>query len=478
MDTALICYNLLIGTVSQNTDGKQSLKIIDALNKSAIIYCIRNDYLSGKQLFIKALQLCEKYGYIARQTMIFSNIGNIYHYFNKYDVAELYYLRALQAVTDTSGIVLLLNNLGANKLHKGCLDSASFLLSESIKISKRHNDVYLYNMLNNMALLHTKKQAYDSAFYYAHLALDAAKKRNRIDKEAEFLQTLGTAFFEFGRTDSALFYIELSNTKARENNFLKILAENYLIKSKIEKSKGHDKAALKYFEKHVSLKDSISGTNVFGDMTQLQHLYDVSKMNQQIEQFIAEEEMRMHTIHFQRIIQWILLTNFLLVSSILLFVFFQKRKLGKAYQTLFDKNLEIISFEKQSPPKYKKSTLTQNTQDELANKILTIMEDTSVICDTNFSINKLAVLTQSNYTHVSQVINTVFKKNFRLFLNAYRIREAQRLFSEPDVVKYTIDTIAFQVGFKSTSAFRDAFKEITGVPPLFFLKSMQKHNNP
>jgi AraC-like DNA-binding protein len=44
----------------------------------------------------------------------------------------------------------------------------------------------------------------------------------------------------------------------------------------------------------------------------------------------------------------------------------------------------------------------------------------------------------------------------------------------PDATKFTIESLAFQVGFKSQSAFRDAFKDITGVNPNFYLKSMQE----
>jgi AraC-like DNA-binding protein len=113
-------------------------------------------------------------------------------------------------------------------------------------------------------------------------------------------------------------------------------------------------------------------------------------------------------------------------------------------------------------------------QQELLNKIYTVMEDVSVVCDPDFSVEKLATLVQSNNTYISQVINTNLKKNFRSFINIYRIREAQRLFSEPDVAKYTIDAVALQVGFKSKSAFYDAFKEITGVSPSFYLKSIQE----
>jgi len=171
----------------------------------------------------------------------------------------------------------------------------------------------------------------------------------------------------------------------------------------------------------------------------------------------------------------------LLVTAGLLFVYYQKRKLNIAYKTLFEKNIEIIKLQEKPSEKelekYKKSTLSDVLQNELLNKILKLMEDSSIICDTEFSLDKLAELTQSNHAYVSQVINTALKKNFRSLLNSYRIREAQRLFANFDIAKYTIESVASQVGYKSPTTFRDAFKEITGVSPNYYLKEMQEFNS-
>jgi AraC-like DNA-binding protein len=145
---------------------------------------------------------------------------------------------------------------------------------------------------------------------------------------------------------------------------------------------------------------------------------------------------------------------------------------------LFEKNIEIIELQDNSSEiglkKYKKSALTDHQQNELLDRILLSMEDTSIICDSKFTVDKLAELVQSNQFYVSQVINSGLKKNFRSFLNSYRIREAQRLFAAPDAAKYTIESVSLRVGFKSQSAFRDAFKEITGVNPNFYLSLMQE----
>jgi len=56
-----------------------------------------------------------------------------------------------------------------------------------------------------------------------------ARKNNELNLEANNLSNLGKLFFETNKQDSALFYINLSNNVAEENNFLEILADNYLL---------------------------------------------------------------------------------------------------------------------------------------------------------------------------------------------------------------------------------------------------------
>ena len=476
-DTALVCYSLLINTLIKDTDFEQQKRVIEAYNKSAIIYAQLCDYRTAYEFFIKALILCEKANYTSYEPKIYTNIGNVYYRFNKYDMAKLYYSKALNVCSDSTTIVAILNNLGAIEVENGRRDSAFYFLNTALQLSKRYNDIYLCNIQSDIALLYQKSKAYDSAYYYFRLSLDEAKKNNKIEKEAELLSDLGKLFFEVNKTDSALFYINLSNTMAVGNDFLRILAENHLTLFKIEEAKGNTINALEHFKNYAHLKDSVFNAENFGDINQLQQLYEVSKMNQQIEQLVVEQQIKERTIYYQTLIQIFSLIVLLLVSIVLLSVFLQKKKLNSAYKTLFEKNLEIMNLQERSSNKYKKSALTYAMQNKLLNRILTLMEDTATICDAKFSVDKLAELVQSNQTYVSQVINTIIKKNFRSFLNSYRIREAQRLFSEPDAAKYTIEAVALRTGFNSRNAFHDAFKEITGVSPSFYLKSMQRQQS-
>ena len=484
IDTALIYYKLFINTATVHPDAEMQKRLINAHNSSAFIYYYLCDYRNSYKSLIEALLLCEKYNHEFYKSTIYTNIGNIYSHYQEYDMAKYYYSKSLSSSQDTLYRIPILNNLACIEMRRKQTANALYFLNEALQTSKRYNDFNLHSVLSNVAWFYQIEKQYDSAFYYYNLTLENirkeridrknVKKDNKLEVESESLSNIGKLFFEVNKKDSALYYIGLSQAIALKNNFLTISVENYLTLSKIEEAKGHIRNAFECYKKYADLKDSAFNVKNLCEINQLQRLYEVSKTNQQIEQLAMEQRIKERTIHYQRIIQYITLGILLLVTMILVFIFIQKRKLNKAYQVLFEKNIEIMEFHANPPKKYEKSPLTDDLQQELLERILILMEDTSLTCDTEFSIERLATLSGSNQRYVSQVINNGLKKNFRSFLNNYRIREAQQLFSELDVTKYTIESIALQVGFKSPSAFRNAFKEITGVSPNFYLKALQE----
>jgi AraC-like DNA-binding protein/Tfp pilus assembly protein PilF len=478
LETALICYNAFIGISKNNTDYEQQKKIVDALNKTGGIYYYISDYHNSYEYFTKALRLCEKIGYESFQYKIHTNIGNIFARFKNYDIAKFYYLKGLHSCEDSMVMVTLLNNIGDADLKSGRMDSALFYLNKSLKISEQYNNTNAHLALNTFALYYQKNKQYDSAYYYYRMSLNEAQKTNRIEKKAEYLSLLGRMFYETNKLDSVQYYLNMSNEIAVHNNFLDIMSENYRFLSKIEELKGRPVRALQYYQNYASLRDSVLNMDIFSDINQLQRLHEISETNQQIEELVFEQHIKERTIHYQKII-WLITLIVLLTVSVGLFIFyFQKKNLSRAYKALFEKNIEIIDLQKNTSEKhaekYKNSTLSDDLQDELLDKILMLMEDASIICDTEFSLDKMADLVQSNQAYVSQVINTLLNKNFRSFLNFYRIREAQQMYSELDTEKYTVESVAHRVGFKSPSAFRSTFKEITGVSPSFYLKSIQE----
>ena len=519
-DTTVICYNLLINNIPKNANIEQQKKLVDVYNRLWIIYFLMSDYRMAYDLSIKKLLFCEKYNLVEDKSITFSNIGIIYFYLNQYDMAEQYYLKSLELCDDSSNIMFILNNMGANNILRGKIDSSFFYIDKSMQISKRIDSLNINSMLNNLGSYYQHKKQYDSALYYFRKSLYVSRNKNDKKVEANNLSDIGKLFFEIKKIDSALYYLDLSNKIASENKYISNLAENYLALSEIEKSKGRFKNALEYYETYNNLKDSISNADVYSSVNLIQRQYEVSKTNQQIEELEIDRQLKENTIHYQRIIMNIIIAVSLLMGLVLSIIIVQNKRLRKSYNVLVDKNVEIVELYKKVPEiisentqqteestqqveseneanlieaqntdlkstdendqtssteneKYKNIVMSEQAQNELLNRILYFLENNNEIYNPDFTIYKMAILIHSNYSYISYIFNEVLKKNYNTFLNSYRMRKAQQLFSEPDTTKFTVEFVANEVGFKSRKAFDNAFKKFTGVTPAFYLKSLK-----
>ena len=477
-DTALIYYNIIINTPIKENDIEQKKRIILSYQKSAHIYYIYNNYRRSFEFLIKALNLSEKYDVDFYYLHIYTNIGNIYADLKNYNFAENYYLKALNLFSDSANIVPILINLGSIKDETGKQDSAFYYYNKAFQINNQKPTLDRNIIFNNLGESYYSIKLYDSAFYYYNLSLEDAIKYNRNFIETASLGNLGKLYFEINKTDSAIHYLNMSNKIALENNYLRISVENYLLLSKIEETKGNTKKALEYFKTYAEQQDSIYNSEKIGEINQMQRLYEVSKTNQQIEKLFIDKQIRENKIKYQRIFWFITFGVLLLVITVSSIIFSQKRNLSKAYKVLVEKNVENIEIHDNPSEvnlkKSRKNYLSNNEHNELINKVLIVMNDKSVFCNSDFSLDKLAKSINSNQLYVSEAIHSILGKNFRSFLNSYRIREAQRLLSEFDEKKHTIELIAEMVGFKSRNAFYVAFKDITGVTPGIYLKSIQE----
>jgi YesN/AraC family two-component response regulator len=473
IDKALLCLDLLINMTPQSFDIEHQRILMEAFHRSATIYYHMDNYRVAYELLLKALQLSEAIEDTPFRARIFIVIGNIYNRLGKQDLAKEYFTYALDFTDDRARIALILNNLGYAYIAGGDLRDAYHVLSQSMQIAREHNPDILHIVLHSLAAYYQKINNFDSAYHYFHLSINEAKMRgsNQHQKSiALSLSDLGRLFLEVNKPDSAIFYINLSNSVASENDFLGVLMDNYLILSQIAESKGNKEKELEYFKHYSAFKDSILNHGKITEINQMQRSREIQKASQHIEQLTIEQQVKNRTIRYQRIIQYISWAVLLLIGAVLTFVITQNKKLNTAYKKLFEKSVEAMESQNEQSGKF---VLADETQNELLTRIYALLEDATVICDTELSLEKFADLMQSNRTYISQVINDVLNKNFRTLVNEYRIREAQRLFSEIDVSNYTLEFIAQKTGFKNRNTFTIVFKEVTGVSPSFYLKSMK-----
>lgn len=110
----------------------------------------------------------------------------------------------------------------------------------------------------------------------------------------------------------------------------------------------------------------------------------------------------------------------------------------------------------------------------IALKIENFFENNNSFLIQGFSINDLSSHINVNYKYVSATIKEVYHSNFRTLINKYRISKACEYLDNPQLKKVSAQELTEMVGFKSRSAFYNAFKNETGHTPYGYKKNRKQ----
>lgn len=92
--------------------------------------------------------------------------------------------------------------------------------------------------------------------------------------------------------------------------------------------------------------------------------------------------------------------------------------------------------------------------------------------NSNITLDRVSELTSVTPHQISSIINEQTGYNFNNYINQYRIAEAKRLLEADTDRRYTISSIAYDVGFNSLSSFNSAFKKFENLTPSKYRNSL------
>ncbi len=135
------------------------------------------------------------------------------------------------------------------------------------------------------------------------------------------------------------------------------------------------------------------------------------------------------------------------------------------------KIIEDTSKRNPSNEKYSKSGLNEEIAAQIYTKLNVLMNGDALYKNEDLTLSELAKTLNAHPNHLSQVINEMEGKNFYNYINALRINEFIKIASLPENEKYTMISLAYDVGFSTKSTFNKNFKAFTGKTPTDFFKA-------
>lgn len=504
---AIALYTLIMGR-SKNTDGKDDKLICaKAANATGIIYFNFYNYSKALKMFLQARDICKQIGDEDFRISIGNNIGVLYSTFQEYSSAleyfeEFYenhykndrYREAAYALNNIiSSAVVAQDTVAINKYLK-------YTFEECFSA----NEVVTYTKSIGSAFVALERKDYASALVHSKLALKLsyAYDSNELFKRrmlCSALQYLGLSYIGLKQYDSATYYMNLTDEKARNFGFKDVLCVNYRYFAKLAKERGLFKDYGNYMEQYVSVADSLYSTKEYGSFKDVMYGHKLEQTENEIYRLQDLQKINNRMIKLQRNSLRGVLFALILISIFVLLLWRQKKKLYESYLIVYQKNKEIMKAEdvkdrefqrnidfltsnslenttllsgegETLTERYSTSSLKTEHKKMLISNILALMNMDKVYVDQDLTLESFSVLLQSNTKYVSQVINEYFKKNFTTFINEYRVKAACKLFENPDYKKYTIEALGQKVGFKSRNNFNQVFKKQIGISPSQYSK--------
>jgi AraC-like DNA-binding protein len=113
--------------------------------------------------------------------------------------------------------------------------------------------------------------------------------------------------------------------------------------------------------------------------------------------------------------------------------------------------------------RYKNTQLRGLNTDELLDRLSYLMSNEKIFKDMGLKLASLSAQLMVTPHQLSEILNERLHRNFRSYVNDFRVREAERLLLErPDA---SIIEVAFEVGFNSKASFNEHFLKQTGMKP-------------
>ena len=491
-DSAMVCYSIVASRIQfKNQDNRQMYQIASALNNVGYIYATYYyDYHKAYENLNQSMELSRRYGFDNNLAYAYLNMASIINARNSLYAGETFSSDALDntrqafdvavkaqewnvAVTSIYNLLDMMRNKSDIKLIEPDLVRFKKLqLTDSVE------------MWQCTRLFCQASEAYFSGQYATALdyynqmeakAQDVTTNRQQCIIKA--MQQKAMVLAAMHRYQEAIDCLQQVAEITVNHGMQSELIDTYHALAQVYSAMGNGQKADLYDYKYLKAKDELIHKSHAEKLEKSRFLDEMRRVNEQVEQIQAKHE-RTH----QLLLMMSLIAAIILIALVLLVRSNIKQR--SYIRHLYEKNVQLLDVkvadtvpaaqprdeQEESAPKYQ-GLLDQESKDRLFDQIKRVMDDMSIICKPDFSLQQLADKVGSNYKYVSQVLNECYGKSFKQVLNEQRVREACRMFN--DTERYgnlTIEAIAANLGFNSRSNFTVTFKRITGISPSDFMK--------
>ena len=503
----ILCLLLLTSVAASAVEKKQDPSLTLKVKGDACYEAGR--YSDALEFYTKALESAKNEKNDQMYYVCLGNIGNIYASMNDIKRALHYYTTGYEAAKETNDIDRqwgFSTNIVAAYCMLQEVDNAKAFFDVQMKIPYENTEIKRYYFLNNQAYIAMAEDNSRMAEYYLKKVMAFAKERhmNTMYYVGPLVE-LGKIYLQRKNSREAIKCFEIARDSVLRMENKDRLVSIFQAMSEAYRKSGNADSAEAYRRRYLAMSDSI---------------FNISQFNlangKLFEYENKENKARIDSLTSQNYIQLFVILVFVVfaMAVTLLYVALRRkaRNLQEAQKMLVSKNEELMASDSHSRQLLKRYVeamdkqkiqtgteipdnrmmqdadsgtdsigehedqrmglgLSEELRNRLLNSITMILDDVSVISNSDFNLSMLAEKVGSNTKYVSWIINDVYGKNFKTVLNEYRIREACRRLTDKDHYgNMTIQAIYEELGYNSAASFIQAFKKVNGMTPSVYQK--------
>ena len=472
----------------QGISRKLAKQIAHTENMSGIIYFDKGLFAKANEYYFSALRLYTALNDTSGLSNSYNNIGGVFLLLTNYEKAHQYFNQSLeisQKNGNKKGLANAYGNIGNTFRAQNENENAETFLLKELELRAHLNDsIGLSKVYNNIGSLYNLMGDFEQSMHYLNKSIQW-KKALGLNSLSYPKIGLAEAFYKSGQIEKAenLLLITLPEVLKQENYNNESRIYTSLIS--IYHQTGNEQQELFYSRKSLALNARVDSIQTSKQPAEYEFLYLTEKKEHEIKILHAENKLKSYELQSLNRSFYVLF-----IGSILLLLFgsifyFQFKNQKRTNQFLVKKNMDLLASEealkkvtkaferKKKDPKYSGSGLDDLQKSKLKKALLHLMHEERIFVQSELTLNILAKKLGINRTHLSQLINDEFGKNFNVFINEYRVKEVQKLLAAGRANIVTIESIALEVGFSSKSTFNSTFKKYTGITPSFYLKQLK-----
>lgn len=223
-------------------------------------------------------------------------------------------------------------------------------------------------------------------------------------------------------------------------------------------------SAYRYLYQYNTLMDSVYSKRNQDKISQLKIEYEVDKKDREIK-YQKERSNRVLLIS---------IGGGLVGLFIIIMAFLYIRKRNRLFREIVRQNREHYKIEENHEEAPSVNIMSKDKADEIYDRIKEETEKNEIWRSPNVTRESLADKVGCNRTYLTEVIKLKTGKSYSQYMNQFRIKEALRLLSNPELYKINLQELAKEAGFTSFSNFHSLFKQSVGMSPSAYIKAQNK----